>query len=101
MSGISILSSTLSRSAKSIRLVIPVIAAIALSSCTTSDQNSAVIGGATGAVIGGVATGSLRGAAVGTAIGAGAGVLINRLVNQPGYCRYRGRGGRTYVDRCR
>lgn len=77
-----------------------VVAAMMLASCTTSDQNSAVVGGATGAVIGGVSTGSLKGAAVGSAIGAGAGVLINRLINSPGYCRYRNSRGRFYIARC-
>lgn len=81
--------------------LLALIAVIALAGCTTSDRDSAVLGGATGAVVGGVATGNVKGAAVGGAIGAGAGVLINRLVNQPGYCRYRNRYGRTYIARCR
>lgn len=84
----------------SLKFIIPITAVFMLAGCTTSDQNSAVVGGAAGAVIGGVSTGSLKGAAVGTAIGAGAGVLINRLINSPGYCRYRNSRGRYYVRRC-
>ncbi len=84
-----------------IKLIMPITAAILLAGCTTSDKNSAVVGGAAGAVIGGVSTGSLKGAAVGSAVGAGAGVLINRIINSPGYCRYRNRNGRFYIARCR
>lgn len=83
-----------------VKFTLPIIAALALAGCSTTDNQNAVIGGATGAVIGGVATGSLQGAAVGTAIGAGAGVLLGRVLDRPGYCRYRNSRGRPYIDRC-
>ncbi len=82
------------------RLFISLAFVAALTGCSTTDQNSAVVGGATGAVIGGASTGTLGGAAVGTAIGAGAGVLIGRLLNSD-QCRYRDRRGRYYIARCR
>ena len=84
----------------SLRFTLPLIAALVLAGCSTTDNQNAVIGGATGAVIGGVATGSLKGAAVGTAVGAGAGVLLGRILEHPGYCRYRNGRGRLYIARC-
>jgi len=71
-----------------------------VSGCNTTDQQNAVIGGATGAVIGGVATGTLKGAAVGTAVGVGAGVLIGRIADGSLFCRYQRSNGTTYVRLC-
>jgi hypothetical protein len=84
-----------------LKFALPAILALSLAGCSTTDNQNAVIGGATGAVIGGVATGSLQGAAVGTAVGAGAGILLGRVLNSPGYCRYRNSRGRLYIARCR
>ena len=83
------------------KLFLPLILIFALAGCTTTDADNAVIGGAAGAVIGGIGTGSLKGAAVGGAIGAGAGVLLGRVLNNPGYCRYRNSRGRIYIAQCR
>jgi hypothetical protein len=82
-------------------IILPALFVLALAGCTTTDNQNAVIGGATGAVIGGVATGSLQGAAVGTAVGAGAGILLGKVLNSPGYCRYRNSRGRLYIAQCR
>jgi len=82
------------------KLFLPFVLILALAGCSTTDKENAVIGGAAGAVIGGIGTGSLKGAAVGTAIGAGAGVLLGRVLNSPGYCRYRNSRGRIYIARC-
>lgn len=73
-----------------------------LAACTAGEQG-AVIGGASGAAIGAAVAGSgnrAEGALIGGAIGAVSGALIGRATERPGYCRYRDRYGRVYIDRC-
>lgn len=73
-----------------------------LAACTPTEQG-AVIGGSSGAAIGAAVASpgnTAEGALVGGAIGAVAGALIGKSTERRGYCEYRGRNGRTYVDRC-
>ncbi len=90
-----------SETIKKLFTILALSATLAFAGCSTTDQNNALLGGATGAVIGGVATGSLEGAAVGGAIGAGAGVLLGRVANTQNQCYYRNRYGVRYVAPCR
>lgn len=73
-----------------------------LAACTPTEQGT-VIGGASGAAIGAAVASpgnTAEGALVGGAIGAVAGDLIGRSQERRGYCEYRARDGRRYVDRC-
>ena len=81
-------------------LALPLLAELA-SSCTTTDQRNATIGGVAGAVAGGVATGPVEGAVVGGALGATAGVLIGRVAKNSRYCYYRNPWGYRYKALCR
>jgi uncharacterized protein YcfJ len=76
-----------------------------LAACTNAEKG-AVIGGVGGAALGTAAGGNdTRNAIVGGAVGAIAGALIGNAMDRngnrrEGYCEYRARNGRTYVDRC-
>ncbi len=79
------------------KMALALVAVLALSGCTTTEQDVGV-GTAAGAVIGGVA-GGWKGAAIGAAVGAGSGLLVRKLRN--GYCQYRSPNtGRIYTARC-
>lgn len=90
---------------KKLVIAMALIAPLAVTACSNTERG-AVIGGASGAALGTLAGGNdTRNAIVGGAVGAVAGALIgNAMDNQgnrrAGYCEYRGRNGRTYVDRC-
>jgi Glycine zipper len=76
-----------------------IAAMIAITGCTTAEK-TATVGALGGAAIGGIAGGDIEGAAVGAAIGGVGGYLLGRVADRPGYCRYRDRYGRVYIDRC-
>lgn len=79
------------------KVALALVAVIALSGCTTTEQDVSV-GTAAGAVIGGIA-GGWKGAAIGAAVGAGSGLLVRNLRN--GYCQYRDPDTRRiYTRRC-
>lgn len=72
-------------------------AVVAVSGCTTTEQDVGV-GTAAGALIGG-AVGGTKGALIGAAVGAGSGLLVRNLRN--GYCQYRDPNtNRIYTARC-
>lgn len=74
----------------------------AVSGCTATEQGAA-IGGGGGALVGAVVASPGReaeGALVGGAIGAVTGALIGQSSERRGYCEYRDRYGRVYVDDC-
>ncbi|MGB3537605.1 MAG: YMGG-like glycine zipper-containing protein [Mesorhizobium sp.] len=78
-------------------LVLALVAVLALSGCTTTEQDVGV-GTAAGAAIGGIA-GGWKGAAIGAGAGALGGLLVRNLRN--GYCDYRNpRTGHIYRRRC-
>ncbi|MBA3447238.1 MAG: hypothetical protein H0T56_06475 [Pseudaminobacter sp.] len=74
-------------------------AVVAMSGCTTA-ENDAAVGGLGGAVVGGLITGDAGGAIVGGVVGAASGVLIGKATRN-GWCRYRDSSGRIYEARCR
>jgi hypothetical protein len=79
------------------KTIFALMALVAVSGCTTTEQDVGV-GTAAGALIGG-AVGGWKGAAVGAAVGAGSGLLVRNLRN--GYCQYRNPNtGRIYTARC-
>jgi membrane protein DedA with SNARE-associated domain len=81
-------------------VLIAIAAMIAVTGCTTPEK-TALVGSAAGAAIGGISSGTWGGAAVGAAAGAVGGYLIGKVVDRPGYCRYRDpRTGHEYVERC-
>jgi hypothetical protein len=77
-------------------MIIAMVAVVAVSGCTSTEQD--VAGGTLiGAGIGGLVGGG-KGALIGAAVGAGSGLLVRRLQN--GYCQYRDHRGRIYTARC-
>lgn len=73
-----------------------------LAACTPTEKGAA-IGAGSGALIGAAVASpgnTAEGALVGGAIGAVAGALIGKSTERRGYCEYRDRRGRRYVDRC-
>jgi hypothetical protein len=80
-------------------VIFAVAAMIAVTGCTTAEQD-ATVGGLGGAAIGALATGDAGGAIVGGVVGAASGVLIGKAT-RTGWCRYRDRSGRIYEARCR
>lgn len=80
----------------SMALLLPLVA------CSPTERGAA-IGGGSGALIGAAVASpgnEAEGALVGGAVGAVAGALIGRSSERRGYCEYRDRRGRVYVDRC-
>ncbi|RWH32244.1 lipoprotein [Mesorhizobium sp.] len=65
------------------KMIIAMVAVVAVSGCTTTEQD--VVGGG-------------RGALIGAAVGAGSGLLVRNLRN--GYCIYRHADGTRYKARC-
>lgn len=90
---------------KKLVIALALMAPLAITACTNTERGAvggALAGGALGTLAGGNDT---RNAIVGAAGGAIVGALIgNAMDNQgnrrDGYCEYRGRNGRIYVDRC-
>ncbi|MEO0546785.1 MAG: glycine zipper domain-containing protein [Pseudomonadota bacterium] len=80
------------------KILITLVALVALAGCNATQRGAAVGAGAGGA-IGAIATGTPGGAAVGAAAGGLAGALIGRAT-EDGQCRYRDRRGRVYIDDC-
>ncbi|MER8768310.1 YMGG-like glycine zipper-containing protein [Mesorhizobium sp. M0960] len=78
------------------KMIIAMVAVVAISGCTTTEENVG-IGTVGGALIGG-AVGGGKGALIGAGAGAIGGLLVRRLQN--GYCQYRDRHGRIYTARC-
>ncbi|MDG4851407.1 MULTISPECIES: YMGG-like glycine zipper-containing protein [unclassified Mesorhizobium] len=78
------------------KMIIAMVAVVAVSGCTTTEQD-VVGGGLIGAGVGGLVGGG-RGALIGAAVGAGSGLLVRNLRN--GQCVYRYRNGTTYTARC-
>jgi len=71
----------------------------ALAACSRTEQGAAV-GGLGGAAVGAAVAGNpVQGAVVGGAVGALAGAVIGHA-SEAGQCRYRGRDGRVYIERC-
>lgn len=87
------------------KLVFAFALLLPLAACTNSEKG-AVIGGIGGAALGTAAGGNdTRNALIGGAVGAVAGALVGKAMDnngnsREGYCEYRDRRGRTYVDRC-
>lgn len=80
------------------KIIIALVAAMAITGCTTAEQDAA--GGAVvGAAVGGLATGRVGGAVAGAVIGGAAGVLLGGATRR-GECRYRDRRGRIYIAAC-
>jgi hypothetical protein len=79
-------------------VMIAMVAMLGLAGCTTAEKD-ATLGAAAGATIGAIATGRPSGALAGAVIGGASGVLIGATTRR-GYCEYRDRRGRIYVDRC-
>ena len=78
------------------KMIIAMVAVVAVSGCTSTEQD--VAGGTLiGAGIGGLVGGG-KGALIGAAVGAGSGLLVRRLQN--GYCQYLDHRGRIYTARC-
>ena len=78
------------------KMIIAMVAVVAVSGCTSTEQD--VAGGTLiGAGIGGLVGGG-KGALIGAAVGAGSGLLVRRQQN--GYCQYRDHRGRIYTARC-
>lgn len=80
-------------------ILFAIAATVAVTGCTTAEQDAAV-GGVGGAVIGGLVSGDAGGAIVGGVVGAASGVLLGKAT-RTGWCRYRDRHGRIYEARCR
>jgi hypothetical protein len=78
------------------KMIIAIVAVVAVSGCSTTEQDVGV-GAGVGALAGGLIGGG-RGALVGAAVGAGSGLLVRNLRN--GYCQYRDNRGRLYTARC-
>ncbi|BCH14360.1 MULTISPECIES: YMGG-like glycine zipper-containing protein [unclassified Mesorhizobium] len=78
------------------KMIIAMVAAIAVSGCSTTERDVGV-GAGVGALAGGLIDGG-KGALVGAAIGAGTGLLVRNLRN--GYCQYRDNRGRLFTARC-
>ncbi|CAH2404160.1 MULTISPECIES: YMGG-like glycine zipper-containing protein [Mesorhizobium] len=78
------------------KMIIAMVAVIAVSGCSTTEQDVGV-GAGVGALAGGLIDGG-KGALVGAAIGAGTGLLVRNLRN--GYCQYRDNRGRLFTARC-
>ncbi|CAN7155666.1 YMGG-like glycine zipper-containing protein [Mesorhizobium sp. IMUNJ 23033] len=78
------------------KVIIAMVAVVAISGCSTTEQDVGV-GAGVGAVAGGLIGGG-RGALIGAAVGAGSGLLVRNLRN--GYCQYRDNRGRLYTARC-
>ncbi|SJM33532.1 YMGG-like glycine zipper-containing protein [Mesorhizobium delmotii] len=78
------------------KMIIAMVAVIAVSGCSTTEKDVAV-GAGVGALAGGLIDGG-EGALVGAAIGAGTGLLVRNLRN--GYCQYRDNRGRLFTARC-
>jgi hypothetical protein len=77
-------------------MIVAIVAVIAVSGCSTTEQDVGV-GAGVGALAGGLIDGG-KGALVGAAIGAGTGLLVRNLRN--GYCQYRDNRGRLFTARC-
>lgn len=81
------------------KTVIAMALLLPLGACSQTERG-ATVGGLGGAAVGAaVANDPVEGAVIGGAVGAVAGALIGQA-NEDGMCRYRGRHGRVYVDRC-
>ena len=78
------------------KLIIAMVAVVAVSGCSTTEQDVGV-GTLVGAGVGGLVGGG-KGALSGAAVGAGSGLLVRNLRN--GYCQYRDNRGRLYTARC-
>lgn len=78
------------------KMIIAMVAVVAVSGCSTTEQDVAV-GTGVGALAGGLIGGG-KGALVGAAVGAGSGLLVRNLRN--GYCQYRDNRGNLYTARC-
>ncbi|WP_192182266.1 YMGG-like glycine zipper-containing protein [Mesorhizobium amorphae] len=78
------------------KVIIAMVAVVAISGCSTTEQDVGV-GTLVGAGVGGLVGGG-RGALIGAAVGAGSGLLVRNLRN--GYCQYRDNRGRLYTARC-
>jgi hypothetical protein len=78
------------------KMIIAMVAVIAVSGCSTTEKDVAV-GTGVGALAGGLIGGG-KGALIGAAVGAGSGLLVRNLRN--GYCEYRDNRGRLYTARC-
>ncbi|MBZ9703919.1 MULTISPECIES: YMGG-like glycine zipper-containing protein [unclassified Mesorhizobium] len=78
------------------KILIAMAAVVAVSGCTSTEQD-VVGGGLIGAGVGGLVGGG-KGALIGAAVGAGSGLLVRNLRN--GYCQYRDHRGRIYTARC-
>lgn len=73
-----------------------------ISACTPTEEGAA-IGAGSGALIGAAVSSPgnrAEGAIVGGALGAVAGALIGQSRERPGYCEYRDRRGRRYIEAC-
>jgi hypothetical protein len=81
------------------KTIIALAAMIAITGCTTAEQDAA-FGGVAGAAIGAAVSGDAGGAVVGGLVGAASGVLIGQAARK-GWCRYRDSRGRIYEARCR
>ena len=73
-------------------------AMLAVTDCTTAEQD-ATVGGLGGAAVGALVTGDAGGAIVGGVVGAASGVLLGKATRN-GWCRYRDSSGRIYEARC-
>jgi len=78
------------------KLIIAMVAVVAVSGCSTTEQDVGV-GTLVGAGVGGLVGGG-KGALIGAAVGAGSGLLVRNLRN--GYCQYRDNRGHLYTARC-
>ncbi len=84
------------------KILIGLAMLLPIAACTPTEQGAA-IGAGSGALIGAAVSrpgDEGRGALIGGAVGAAAGALIGSSRERQGYCEYRDRRGRTYVDRC-
>ena len=79
------------------KMIIAMVAVVAVSGCSTTEQDVGVGTLVGGALIGGLVGGG-KGALIGAAVGAGSGLLVRNLRN--GYCQYRDNRGRLYTARC-
>jgi hypothetical protein len=78
------------------KMIIAMVAVVAVSGCSTTEQDVGV-GTLVGAGVGGLVGGG-KGALIGAAVGAGSGLLVRNLRN--GYCQYRDNRGHLYTARC-
>lgn len=84
------------------KLVLGIVLLMPLAACTNTERGAA-IGAGSGALIGAAVASpgnTGEGALVGGALGAVAGALIGQSTERPGYCEYRDRRGRRYIERC-